>query len=185
MKMLYSTGIVLPALTMRTFQRRDFLPLRADLLWQIEQGVVRSLTWDDEGNPMTLGIWGKGDQVGRSLTQVSPYRLECLTPVVAQAVVMQPDPLVKIAHVHCLEAMLDILQQRLVQVRLVKFIHWLAQRFGCEVYQGRLIELRLTHQEIAETIGTSRVTVTRLLKQLEQEGAIRRSRQHLILLNQG
>jgi len=47
MKMLYSNGMILPALTMRTFQRRDFLPLRADLLWQNEQGVVRSLTWDE------------------------------------------------------------------------------------------------------------------------------------------
>ncbi len=181
--MVYSTGMLLPPLTLRTFRRRDFLPLRADLLWQIEQGVVRSLTWDDEGNPMTLGIWGKGDRVGRPLTRVCPYRLECLTPVVAQAVVMEPESMAAITHVHCLEALLDILQQRLVQMRLVKLIHWLAQRFGRDVYQGRLIELRLTHQEIAETIGTSRVTVTRLLKQLEQEGAIRRSRQHLILLN--
>jgi CRP-like cAMP-binding protein len=43
--------------------------------------------------------------------------------------------------------------------------------------------LGLTHQEVAETIGTSRVTITPLLKQLEQASTIRRVRQRLILID--
>lgn len=50
------------------------------------------------------------------------------------------------------------------------------------VEQGQLIDLRLTHQEIAEVIGTTRVTVTRLLKQFERE-AIITSRRRLIILS--
>lgn len=55
---------------------------------------------------------------------------------------------------------------------------WLAQKFGREVEQGQLIDLRLTHTDIAEVIGGTRVTVTRLLSQFEQDGIINRPRRH-------
>lgn len=65
---------------------------------------------------------------------------------------------------------------------LTQFLLWLAQKFGCEVNQGKLITLRSTHQEIAETIGMNRFTVTRLLNQFKRDGMIRRYRQYLIVL---
>ena len=47
---------------------------------------------------------------------------------------------------------------------------------------GRLIDLRLTHQDLAELLGTTRVTVTRSLIQLEQQGLIQRlSLQRIVL----
>lgn len=64
-------------------------------------------------------------------------------------------------------------------------MRWLAQRFGHEVAQGQIIDLRLTHQEIAQYIGTTRVTVTRLLNRLQQEGKIVCSSQQCILLKSG
>ena len=48
---------------------------------------------------------------------------------------------------------------------LFKFLEWLDKRFGEDVENGRLLNLRLTHQDIAETLGTTRVTVTRILNQ--------------------
>ncbi|MEQ8974566.1 MAG: helix-turn-helix domain-containing protein [Coleofasciculus sp. C1-SOL-03] len=39
----------------------------------------------------------------------------------------------------------------------------------------------MTHQDIAETIGITRVTATRLINRLEQEGKIVRSHRNLIL----
>ncbi|MEM6256196.1 MAG: helix-turn-helix domain-containing protein [Cyanobacteria bacterium P01_D01_bin.156] len=49
----------------------------------------------------------------------------------------------------------------------------LADNFGQATSCGQIISIRLTHQEISETIGTSRVTVTRFIKQLEAEGLLR------------
>lgn len=46
-----------------------------------------------------------------------------------------------------------------------------------------MIGLRLTHQEIAEVLGTTRVTVTRLLNQFEKKGIIGWSQQHCVLLS--
>jgi CRP-like cAMP-binding protein len=59
---------------------------------------------------------------------------------------------------------------------------WLAKKFGRQVEGGQAIDLRLTHQEIAEILGITRVTVTRLLKEFEDQGAIARlPRQYIVL----
>jgi CRP-like cAMP-binding protein len=58
------------------------------------------------------------------------------------------------------------------------------KKFGREIEQGQLIDLRLTHQEIAEIIGATRVTVTRLLNEFEKRGIIQRLPQHFILLHE-
>jgi len=50
------------------------------------------------------------------------------------------------------------------------------------VSAGELIDLRLTHQGIAEAIGSTRVTVTRLLKELESERKILRQQRHYIVI---
>jgi CRP-like cAMP-binding protein len=60
---------------------------------------------------------------------------------------------------------------------------WLGDKFGRQVKQGKLIELPLTHQELADIMGTTRVTVTRLINQLEQEGIISRPRRHIIIVH--
>jgi len=56
--------------------------------------------------------------------------------------------------------------------RLQQLLSWLALKFGHPIHQGRLIQLRLTHQDIADAIGTTRVTVTRLMQDLERSGEI-------------
>lgn len=60
---------------------------------------------------------------------------------------------------------------------------WLAFRFGRHSGGGIEIKLRLTHQEISEFICSSRITVTRLLGQLEGDGLLQRAGpQTLVLL---
>jgi CRP-like cAMP-binding protein len=46
-----------------------------------------------------------------------------------------------------------------------------------------LIDLRLTHQDIAEIIGSTRVTVTRLLNAFEKQGIIQRMQRRFIVLH--
>jgi CRP-like cAMP-binding protein len=58
--------------------------------------------------------------------------------------------------------------------RLRLFLVWLAHKFGQQMEHGWQIGFRLTHQDLADAIGSSRVTVTRLLSKLEKQGAIAR-----------
>jgi CRP-like cAMP-binding protein len=166
-----------------TFKCRDLLPLEPDNLWKIEAGVVRSLTWDEEGRIITLGFWGEGDVVGYPLSQMQPYQVECLTSVQisefsSESCYMQQALLV---HVWKSEALLKIVHQSSVADRLFQLLLWLADQFGIPVISGTLLNLRLSHQDLGDTIGSTRVSVTRLLSQLEQEGKIARSHRSLIL----
>ena len=164
------------------FNYKDSIPLRLGCLWKIEQGVVRSLTRDDDGRILTLGFWGRGDVVGQPLSRIKPYQIVCLTSVQATQLSLNNDSLQEIlAHVWKSEEFLSILHQHSIYTRLLHLFEWLSHHFGERVEGGILLNFRLTHQSIAESIGTSRVTVTRLVKQLEEEGIILRSRKHLIL----
>ncbi|MGV0023434.1 Crp/Fnr family transcriptional regulator [Phormidesmis priestleyi] len=169
----------------RSFRHREIVPLIPSRLWKIESGFVRTLTWDMTGGVTTLGIWGTGDIIGKPLSQLDPYQIECLTAVQVSEVVLSRHHLTDLMfrHVQHLEVLVNILHTKQIVSRLLKLLEWLAQRFGDEVEQGRVIEMRLTHQVMAEMIGTTRVTVTRLLKDLEHQGKLTPLRKHRILLH--
>jgi len=59
-----------------------------------------------------------------------------------------------------------------VRTRILKMLLQLGARCGTPHEQGLRLNLSLTHQEIADMIGTTRQTVTTTLGQLEREGMI-------------
>lgn len=175
-----------------TFKRRETLPSPKSALWQIETGAIRTFTFTEDATLIPLGFWGAGDIVGQPLCRIQPYQIECLSDVKAYRLessqVLQGESeqcwqmnQMMLAHIHQLQELLQI-RSGLVPQRLQHLLEWLADKFGCYTEYGQRIELRLTHQDMAEAIGTTRVTVTRLLKQFEQQGVVSLSRQQGILL---
>ena len=174
-------------LTQRTFERRSLLHSSHDYLWQIESGIVRTLTWFENGTASTLGLWGPGDIVGSALSTANPYQIECLTPVEVRVLPKNRWYQVTeamILHMQRLEEFLEILHCKPVDAALLRLLTWLAKRFGRNTAQGQLIELRLTHQEMAELLGSTRVTITRLLSDFERRGIIQRHRRFVVLHEQ-
>ena len=70
------------------------------------------------------------------------------------------------------EMMIETLAHRDMGSRLVSFLLILCRDFGIPAADGIRIDLKLSHQAIAEAIGSTRVTVTRLLGELRQDGMI-------------
>jgi len=66
--------------------------------------------------------------------------------------------------------------------RLWLLLEWLGNKFGRIISQGNLIDVKLTHQELAAAIGTTRITVTKILNQFEREGLIVRPQTKCIVL---
>lgn len=62
-------------------------------------------------------------------------------------------------------------------------IHQLARRHGIRDARGTIIDVKITHQELAEMVGTSRETVTRVLARLREQGIVEISQRRMILLN--
>jgi CRP-like cAMP-binding protein len=171
-------------LTQRVFSRRERIPPRQDILWKIDRGAVRTYTWSEQGTLIVLGYWGKGDIVGHLLSRVEPYQIECLTSVETSLLPIKfwdeaMDAMV--SHIQQTEELLSIVHRKPVSSRLWQFLNWLGQKFGRAVDRGQLIDIVITHQEIAEVINTTRVSVTRLLQQFEEEGIILRHQRQLII----
>jgi CRP/FNR family transcriptional regulator, global nitrogen regulator len=70
------------------------------------------------------------------------------------------------------EMMIETLAHRDMGSRLVSFLLILCRDFGIPSNDGITIDLKLSHQAIAEAIGSTRVTVTRLLGDLRQDKMI-------------
>lgn len=169
----------------RPLSTGDLIPLLPDGLWKITRGVVRTLTWNDQGTLTTLGYWGAGDVVGRPLSRLQPYQIECLTSVEVSYIPSHQYHQVleaMLLHIQQAEELLNIIHQERRSYRLEQFLIWLSKKFGRSVSSGQLIDLRLTHQAIAETVGTTRVTVTRLLNQFEKQGIISRPKRQFIVI---
>lgn len=89
--------------------------------------------------------------------------------------------------------MQDRILQRLSEIasmsvsqRLVRFLLHLAEIYGIPRGDGAMIlDLGLTHQDIASSIGTSREMATTLLNQLKCEGYIGIGRRTLTILSEG
>ncbi|ACC83714.1 Crp/Fnr family transcriptional regulator [Nostoc punctiforme] len=173
--------------TKEIFARRSFLPEHPKGLWKIETGFVRTFTYLEDGTTVALGLWGPGDIVGKSLSKLEPYQMECLTKV--EAIVLPIEEWTQLtetllAHIQQAQELMVIRSHKKVDTMLIKLLAWLSKKFGSEVEKGRLIDMRLTHEDLAEMLGSTRVTITRVLGQFEQEGLIARLSLHRIVVRE-
>ena len=168
------------------FSKGSLLPVLEDYFWLVKKGVVKTYTWNEEGIGTTIGYWGTGDVLGKPLSPISPYAIKCLTEVTASQINLQDSDLLSeciYSHIQQTEELLYIVRSDRVYDKLKRLLVWLANKFGQEVEQGKLIDFSLTHQELAEAISTTRVSITKLINQLEEEGFIVRDGRNYIIVN--
>jgi CRP-like cAMP-binding protein len=161
----------------KQFTVRSMVPCDNSRLFQITHGVVRTLTYLDDGFPLVLGVWGVGDVVGGLLSSINPYYIECFTSV--EGIFFVPEDAASVTtfmrpHLRQMEDLMIIRSHKTIDVKLIRLLSWLSHRFASEGERGPVINLRMTHQDLAELAGTTRVTITRTLGQLESQGIIQR-----------
>ena len=81
------------------------------------------------------------------------------------------------------ETMIETLTHRDMSSRLVSFLLVLCRDFGVTSSEGITIDLRLSHQAIAEAIGSTRVTITRLLGDLRTDGLVQIDRKKITVFD--
>jgi CRP-like cAMP-binding protein len=176
--MMYSTNHTLKSLETKQFcqhlfTRRSVIPVKNDVLWRIDRGIVRTSTWNEDGSSITLGYWGLGDIVGYPLSKIKPYQIECLTSVEASILppeIRHEDIQALLCHIQQAEELISILHRKPTSLKLWQFLVWLSEKFGRDLEQGKLIDL-----------NTTRVTVTRILHKFEEEGKILRHKRSIVL----
>lgn len=167
------------------------IPLRLDEVLIICRGVVQLYTIQQDGSETLLGLAGPSMPIGLPLTMVDPYWATAMTdvdvlPLQMSEVESSPMLMAGICRHLMLrlqqsEAWLAISGKRLVKDRLKQLLLLIAQDFGQVETCGVRIPVRLTHHQLATSIGTTRVTVTRLLKEFKAEGWLQTQHRYLIV----
>jgi CRP/FNR family cyclic AMP-dependent transcriptional regulator len=154
-----------------------------DTLYLILAGRLRSYATGDKGREITYGIYGPGEYLGEMSLDGGPRSANVITLEASSCVVITRATLERHIAEHpefafeliakvirrARAATLSAKQLALNDVygRLVQVLNALAVARPDGI---RLIEERLTHQELANRLGCSREMVSRLMKDLESGG---------------
>lgn len=177
--------------TLTAYPAGRTIPLNAGEVLLVCRGVVQLFTIQQDGSETLLGLAGPSMPFGLPLTVVDPYWAAALTDVDILSLSMaeiEASPVLMggicrhmILRLQQSEAWLAISGKRLVADRLRQLLLLVAQDFGQVEPCGVRIPVRLTHHQLATAIGTTRVTVTRLLKDFKEEGWLQTQQRYLIL----
>lgn len=79
---------------------------------------------------------------------------------------------VAMARIRKMNEMIKDLTTLDARTRIIKLISGLTEEYGCNMRGGVLIDLKLTHQQIADMTSTVRETVTKILLELQYQDII-------------
>jgi CRP-like cAMP-binding protein len=157
-----------------------FITMKPHEVLIVCRGVVQLSTLYPNGDEGILGLVCPSMPFGLPFAQANPYEAIALTEVVLMRVhIMELEQSPRLAQslfreltrrLQQTEALLAIAGYRRVDDRLRQLLELLRQDLGQVTPQGIRLSVRLTHQQIAALIGTTRVTVTRLLREFREEG---------------
>ena len=156
------------------------VPLLKNSIWLVVRGMVKLGAVSIHGDELLLGLAGPNEPFGEPLSIVEAYEAVALTDcdlLCMSTAEVEQSPQLAIPMMDAIaaryrqaESMLALLGLRRVEERVRGFLELLAQDYGQPCDDGLRLNLRLTHQEIASALSTTRVTVTRVLGQLRDEG---------------
>lgn len=170
-------------------------------IYFIKEGFIKLYRVSEEGKETIIYLTGPGDLLGlraliskgwhsrhcaEALTDVKLYTIT--REVFFEVLTQHPEHLIDLIHIFITR--LDLAEQRLegfisadATSRLAVFLSGLVHRFGCKKSGKINLPIRLTHQRIAEFIGSVRETVTDSIAQLEKEKVIKSKRGEIIILD--
>ncbi|HLO88895.1 MAG TPA: helix-turn-helix domain-containing protein [Nostocaceae cyanobacterium] len=164
------------------YAKGEVIPLNQLLIWYVHRGLVKLNTFCETGEEVLTGLVTAGMVFGSSMTSLPVYQATALTDVelvITYLAEIKNFPqlsqifLPKIEQrLQQTEAFLVISSRRKVEERLHHLFELLKKQVGEKVPGGIRLTIRLTHEDIANACGTTRVTITRLIGKLQQEKII-------------
>lgn len=170
-----------------------------DALYIIQTGLVRIYRVTADGREKTLAILTDGDFFGEmALVDDLPRSAVAQARDKTQVLVIYKQDFERLLaeDPHLCHAIITGLSRRLraaneqlvdavflaVRERVRRALQTLAVEHGCpHPNGGRIITLRLTHQELANLVGTSRETISRILAEMQDAGLIHWQGRHMVL----
>jgi CRP-like cAMP-binding protein len=169
----------------------------SDSLYIVKDGRVRILSLSDKGMETILHILKPGAIFGELLLSEERRALTAVAWTDVLVTVLSKERLVEL--LSSLPAIsrnfIRLLSKRLAKVekefadfghtwsyhRLSRVLLQLCEEHGQETPKGTLIPLRLTHEDLANIIGTTRETVTTQLNKFRRMGLVKRQDSFLVV----
>ncbi|MGF1497681.1 MAG: Crp/Fnr family transcriptional regulator [Elainellaceae cyanobacterium] len=193
----------------RTFNKDERVPARPGLLYLVQRGAIRlvgdaQVSATSSGSSVRavaqmnaeeafLGFVGAGQPF--EIVAQSPFTLQSFAHVDQTSVIwmywhdldnwphFRREVLDAFRYQHQRKLLwLSTLGQRRTIDRLFGFLTLLIEEFGEPCEEGYCLPWALTHAQIGSAIGSTRVTVTRLMGKLRQKGMIRTYGDNLLCL---
>lgn len=169
-----------------------------EIFFVIKTGKVKIAVPSESGREITLATLREGDFFGEmALIDGEPRSAMAIATESTEVLQIHRRDFVDILtrHPSMMLSLMITLSRRLrradqkiedlaflpVPSRLAKVLLSIAQESGEKVREGWVINLHLTHQELADIVGTSRETVTRILSSFTRQHLIARTRQGMVI----
>jgi len=169
------------------------VPLLRDHVWLVVRGMVKLTALTIHGDEMVLGLAGANEPFGDPLAGVEAYSALALADsdlLCLPVREIHADPALAVAMLQAVsqryrqsQTLLGLMGLRRVEERLRGFLEMLASEYGQPCAEGLRLNVRLTHQELASALGTTRVTVTRVIGALREEGWLQLDGQRRLVLS--
>ena len=174
----------------------------AERVYLIRRGAVRLSRVYETGEEITVALLRENSLFGvlslltghrsdRFYHAIAFTRVELVAaPAISVRNAIEQDPSVGLLLLQGLssrvlqtETMIETLTHRDMSSRLASFLLVLCRDFGVPSEKGVTIDLRLSHQAIAEAIGSTRVTITRLLGELKSSSLLAIDRKKITIFD--
>lgn len=156
----------------------------------VKEGHLRAMRKAPDGREMGLDVLGPGDVIGvtpvltedgdADVAEAMEDVLLCRVPTSLLREVLERSPGLALHFSKQMGLRRRRIETRLVgiafctvKVRLARLLLELGEKFGRDEAGGRLIDLKLTHGEIADMIGSNREAANRAVLSLLDDGILR------------
>jgi hypothetical protein len=162
----------------RTYRRGELILLEADAVLHVEDGILATTMIHQDGVEVLLGLSGKGQIVVAHPDDHCHIQLIAHTEARVQiepweAAADRPDFLAKLrARLQQMEGWAAMQARPSLQQRVLGLLGLLAEQFGAPSEQGTIIDVRVTHGQLAVAVGATRTSITRVLSELRAQGRI-------------
>jgi len=177
---------------LRSYASGAAIPIAPEEILLVCRGVVQLSTLYPSGDEVLLGLAGPSMPFGIPLSSLDSYFATALSSVdllrltladLEQSATLSQGIFRQLSRrLRQTEAILALVGHRRVEARLRHLLFLLKDEVGQPVEGGVRLGVKFTHQQLANTIGTTRVTVTRLLRKLQNEQWMKLDRSRHIIL---
>jgi CRP-like cAMP-binding protein len=162
----------------RRYRTGERIFLDADSTLEVEAGVVALTVIDDDGAEALLGLYGPGQVLAghpedtccielrahaEARVRILPWPESVELPAFAERLRE------RLWHMEAWAAMQARPQ---IEQRLLGILSLLAEQFGRVTPEGTVIDVRITHAQLAAAVGATRATVSRWVGLLRRRGSL-------------